>query len=240
MMIPWITALIGYVFFRLPGALLGYFIGSLFSRMEGGSFYSVPLGNRAAPLEFELNLLALSAIIIKSDGKAHREELAFVRKFFVAQYGADHAQQIFKRFNAETKQQKQKLTTLTDFFNRRTQYATRLQLLHFLFGIADSDGNVCDAELLKLQQIAAAFSIRTPDYESIRAMFVKDTDQAYKILEVSPDATADEIKKAYRMMVKKHHPDRLRSKDPAMVKGAQEKFRQVQEAYETLKNKHNF
>jgi len=71
-------------------------------------------------------------------------------------------------------------------------------------------------------------------------MFVKDADQAYKILEIDPKASVAEIKQAYRTMVKKYHPDRLQTKDPAMVKGAQEKFRVVQEAYETLKNERQF
>ena len=240
MMLPWISALLGYIFFRLPGALLGYFVGSLFSRMSEAPNGGIPFANRPAPLEFELNLLALSAVIIKSDGEAHKEELAFVRKFFITQYGPEHAQEIFQKFNAETKQQKQQLGTLTEYFNSRTRYATRLQLLHFLFGVADADGRICDAEVSKLQQIAQAFRILQPDYESIRAMFIKDTDQAYKILEVASDASPEAIKKAYRNMVKKYHPDRLKTKDPALIKGAQEKFRQVQEAYETLKKKHQF
>lgn len=240
MMTPWISALIGYIFFRLPGALMGYFIGSVFSRITNSPQGRVTFQQRTSPLEFELNLLALSAIIIKSDGQAQREELAFVRQFFIAQYGAEHAQRIFQKFNSETKQQKQNIRALADFFNRRTRYATRLQLLHFLFGIASADGNVSPPELLKLQQIAKAFRIQQVEYESIRAMFIQDTDRAYTILEISPNASPNEIKKAYRAMVKKYHPDRLNTQDPAMIKGAQEKFRKVQEAYEMLKKKHQF
>ena len=74
------------------------------------------------------------------------------------------------------------------------------------------------------------------DFESIKAMFVKSADNAYKILEISPNATDTEVKKAYRTMAKKYHPDKLQSKDPALVKGAQEKFQEVQKAYETIQN----
>ena len=76
--------------------------------------------------------------------------------------------------------------------------------------------------------------LRLPDFESIKAMFVKNTDNAYKILEVATNASQDQIKNAYRKMVKKYHPDKLRGQDPAMIKGAEEKFREVQKAYETL------
>ena len=81
--------------------------------------------------------------------------------------------------------------------------------------------------------------LRLPDFESIKAMFVKNTDNAYQILEVETNANSDEIKRAYRNMVKKYHPDKLRGQDPAMMKGAEEKFRQVQKAYETLMSQKN-
>ena len=70
-------------------------------------------------------------------------------------------------------------------------------------------------------------------------MFIKDEDSAYKILEIDSSSSIEEIKKAYRMMVKKYHPDKLQSKDPALIKGAQEKFQEVQKAYETIQKERN-
>jgi DnaJ like chaperone protein len=69
-------------------------------------------------------------------------------------------------------------------------------------------------------------------------MFIKNRDNAYKILEVEANASQNEIKTAYRNMVKKYHPDRIRSQDTAMIRGAEEKFREVQRAYEILMNKY--
>jgi len=106
--------------------------------------------------------------------------------------------------------------------------------LHFLFGVANADGSISQTELDKIQQIAGALGIQVADFESIKAMFMKATDSAYKILEITPEATAAEIKKAYREMAKKYHPDKLQSKDPALVKGAEEKFQEVQKAYEAI------
>jgi DnaJ like chaperone protein len=65
-------------------------------------------------------------------------------------------------------------------------------------------------------------------------MFFQETDSAYKILEITPNATDAEVKKAYREMAKKYHPDKLQSQDSALIKGAQEKFQEVQKAYETI------
>ena len=125
---------------------------------------------------------------------------------------------------------------LAKIFVENSPYETRLQVLYFLFGVAKADGNVSQSELSKIDQIASALGIRISDFESIKAMFFEDSDSAYKILEISPNVSDSEVKKAYREMAKKYHPDKLQSKDPALIKGAQEKFQEVQKAYETIQN----
>ena len=236
-MIKWLAASLGYSFLRFPGAIIGFFIGSFIELLSKNSFNIRTNSYSIKPEKFELNLLALSAMIIKADGKIEQKELSFVRNFFIAQYGKNRADSIFKTFNKEIKKEVQRLDEITRVFVQQTRYETRLQILHFLFGIANADGSVSDSELQKLSQIASGLSLNLPDFESIKAMFVKNTDNAYKILEVEPNASQDEIKTAYRNMVKKYHPDKIRSDNTAMIKGAEEKFREVQKAYETLINK---
>ncbi|NDG45899.1 MAG: molecular chaperone DjiA [Flavobacteriia bacterium] len=234
-MIKWITAFLGYSFFRFPGALLGFFIGGIVERFfySSGS-WSQQRVQTTRPAAFQLNLLALAATVIKADGAVKKQELQFVRNFFITNYGPQNANSIFERFNAEVKKEKQNIPELTRIFNQSTLYETRLQILHFLFGVANADGSISQPELSKVEQIAAALGIRPHDLESIKAMFIKATDSAYKILDIPQTATNEEVKKAYRAMAKKYHPDKLQSKDPALVKGAQEKFQKVQEAYETI------
>ena len=234
-MIKWITAFLGYSFFRFPGALLGFFIGGIVERFfyPSGS-WSQQRVQTNRPAAFQLNLLALAATVIKADGAVKKQELQFVRNFFITNYGPQNANSIFERFNAEVKKEKQNIPELTRIFNQSTLYETRLQILHFLFGVANADGSISQPELSKVEQIAAALGIRPHDLESIKAMFIKATGSAYKILDIPQTATNEEVKKAYRAMAKKYHPDKLQSKDPALVKGAQEKFQKVQEAYETI------
>ena len=236
-MIRWFAALIGYMFFRIPGALLGFFLGVAFDQMSGSSRFQM---RSISPQEFELNLLALAAVVIKADGKVEEKELQFVRNYFISQYGPERAKSIFKHFNTAVKQKAQQVGTLTQYFVSQVRYETRLQILHFLFAIANADGKISPVEVEKIEQIAMGLNLRRPDIESIKAMFFKSSDTAYKILELSPKATTAEIKQAYRKMVKKYHPDRLQTKDEALKKGAQEKFRQVQQAYETLKKERQF
>lgn len=238
-MIKWFAAIIGYSFLRFPGAILGFMIGGFIELISKNSIQIRTSAYAIRPEKFQLNLLSLSALIIKADGKVQQKELDFVRSFFISQYGKERADSIFKTFNTEIKKETQHLDQLTRVFVQQTAYETRLQILHFLFGIANADGQISEVELQKLSQVASGMRLRLPDFESIKAMFIKNTDNAYKILEVEPNASSVEIKSAYRKMVKKYHPDKLRGQDPAMIKGAEEKFRQVQKAYETLMSQKN-
>ena len=234
-MIKWIAAFLGYSFFRFPGALLGFIIGGVVERFfNSSSSWSEVGSQRPTTAAFQLNLLALAATVIKADGSVKQQELQFVRNFFITNYGSQMASTIFEKFNEEVKKERQNIPELTQIFNQRAPYETRLQILHFLFGVANADGSISKTELSKVEQIAAALGIRPSDMESIKAMFVKATDSAYKILEISSSASDDEVKKAYRTMAKKYHPDKLKSKDTALIKGAQEKFLKVQEAYEAI------
>lgn len=236
-MIKWITALLGYTYFRFGGAILGYFVGSileqLFSQGQGKPFGSVQF-QRMRTDQVQLNLLSLAAIVIKADGKVDERELRFVRNYFIANYGEAYASSIFTKFNTEVKKEQQNLNELTRLFVQGVRYETRLQILHFLFGIANADGHIAELEVQKIRQIANALQLRVMDFESIKAMFVKAADNAYKILEISPSATDADVKKAYRNMAKKYHPDKLQTDDAALKKGAQEKFQQVQSAYEAI------
>lgn len=236
-MIKWITAILGYTYFRFSGAILGYFIGSvleqLFRQDRPNPFVSVQ-SQRMQKDQVQLNLLSLAAIVIKADGKVDERELRFVRNYFIANYGEAYASSIFAKFNTEVKKEQQNLNEITRLFTQRAPYETRLQILHFLFAIANADGNVAEVEVQKILQISNALQLRSMDFESIKAMFVKSADNAYKILEISPNATDTEVKKAYRTMAKKYHPDKLQTDDAALKKGAQEKFQQVQAAYEAI------
>lgn len=236
-MIKWITAILGYTYFRFGGAVLGYFIGSilekLFRQGQGNPFGNAQF-QRMQTDQVQLNLLSLAAIVIKADGKVDERELRFVRNYFIANYGEAYASSIFTKFNTEVKKEQQNLNELTRLFVQGVRYETRLQILHFLFGIANADGHIAELEVQKIQQIANALQLRVMDFESIKAMFVKSADNAYKILEISPSASDTEVKKAYRNMAKKYHPDKLQTEDAALKKGAQEKFQQVQSAYEAI------
>ena len=234
-MIKWIAAFIGFSYYRFPGAILGFFLGQIIEKKIG-----ISKTNYVNQEKIELNLLTLASMVIKADGKIDRNELNYVRNFFITHFGKNRADKAFKIFNTKIKNQSQTVHEVSNYFVQNTQYPLRLQVLHFLYGIANSDGKIETVEIEKIDEIAKNLKINHADIESIKAMFIKSTDSAYKILEIDKSASIDEIKKAYRDMVKKYHPDRIRYKEKSFLKGAEEKFRQVQEAYEVIKKERNF
>ncbi|MCX2681271.1 TerB family tellurite resistance protein [Galbibacter sp. EGI 63066] len=238
-MYKWIFGFLGFFVLRFYGAIIGFIIGSVMDgfKGKGGISFDTLFNDRTrevSPADFELNLLSLCSIVIKADGKINQNELQYVRAYFVSTYGKEKANAIFRTFNEVAKNREVSSQRICAYLNQRTRYEMRLQLLHFLFGIAQADGAVTEAERIKIREIAGYMRVHYRDFESIMAMFVKSADTAYKILEVNKDASDADVKAAYRQMVKKYHPDKVRTTDEAIKKGAEEKFKEVQKAYEQI------
>ena len=236
----WIGATIGWSFGGPIGAIIGMAVGSMLdaSSKEG----SVRSQNKSATRsgDFEVSLLILASIVIKADGKQDQRELDFVRAQFVRMYGKARANKAFNLFREISKQANISTRQVCLQIRQMMDHASRLQLLHFLFGIAKADGHVADAEINVIGLIASYLGLNTRDFESIKAMFYKSGESAYKILEIDSNATPTEIKKAYRKMAKKYHPDKVLHLGKEHQKGAEEKFRKVQEAYEHLQKEKQF
>ena len=241
----WILAILGFIFFRVPGAVIGFIIGYLFKNTTvkvGGGGFTNPFQDAqqqgVSPADFEVNLLSLCSLVIKANGQVSQSELDFVRLRFVEMYGKERANAVFRTFNELVKGREISAYRVSAYLRARTPYETRLQILHFLFGIAKADGVVSDSEIQQIREIANYFSIHNSDFESIKAMFIQNQQEsikdAYTILEVDRNATDAQVKKAYRDMAKKYHPDRVIAEDEAIKKGAEEKFKQVQQAYEQI------
>lgn len=209
--------------------------GSLISDGTGNRRYSAARNQSATPADFHLSVLVLSAIIIKADGKVDPKELEFVRAGFVKMFGKEKANESFKVFNSVVKQD---INTreICEQIRYATTHAMRLQLVHFLFQVGEADGHLHRAELASIRTIASYLYVRSGDFESIHSMFAKNANKKdfYTILEIQESASDDEVKKAYRKMAKKYHPDKLVDMGRDIRKSAEEKFLKVQEAYEQI------
>ncbi|WP_299782082.1 TerB family tellurite resistance protein [uncultured Formosa sp.] len=243
----WLGATLGMSFGGPIGAILGFALGSMVDGFSSGSIkvntdspYGAPARTRTKSSEFEVSLLILAAIVIKADGVSDKRELDFVRAQFVGMYGKERANEAFKLFKNISQQKDIPIRDVCMQIRQMMDHPSRLQLLHFLFGIAKADGNVSQVEVDVIYTISNYLGIRALDFESIKAMFYNSSDNAYKILEIEKSATNDEVKKAYRKMAKKYHPDKVLHLGEEYQKGAEEKFRQVQEAYDQLQKERGF
>ncbi|WP_027138197.1 TerB family tellurite resistance protein [Gaetbulibacter saemankumensis] len=241
----WIGAALGWSFGGPIGAIIGLALGGMVDAIGKDADISnerrrYTQNVRTQPGDFEVSLLILASIVIKADGKQDQRELDFVRMQFVNMYGKERANHAFRLFKEINRQKNISTRQVCLQIKQMMEHASRLQLIHFLFGIANADGVVTESEMRQIYTIAGYLGISHNDYESIKAMFYKSADNAYKILEVDRTATIEEIKKAYRNMAKKYHPDKVIHLGEAHRKGAEEKFRQVQEAYEQIQKERGF
>ncbi len=233
----WLGAGLGWTFGGPIGGILGYVLGSFVDGFSGSDIldYQKVAGTRTTRSgDFEVSLLVLAAIVIKSDGNVDRRELEFVRQAFTGMYGKERANHAFKLFKGIIANKNISTRQVCLQINQHMNHAARLQLLHFLFGVAKADGMVTEVEMNKINTIAGYLHINHYDFNSIRAMFYNEVNSSYKILEIEKSVSDSEVKKAYRKMVKKYHPDKLRGLGEEHIKGAEEKFRQVQKAYEHI------
>ncbi len=232
----WVGGGLGWAFGGPIGGILGYVLGSMFQGQQAMGGRSFRPGMPTTTGDFNVSLLVLTAAIMKADGTVKKSELEYVKKFYVANFGVEGAKHYIKLLGDILKKDFDVLQVGRQI-GRFMDYSARLQLMHYLFGVALADGNIDNSEVDIIEQIAMAMGLGAADFQSIKAMFVKDTESAYKILGITASATDEEVKTAYREMAKKYHPDKVSHLGDDVKKAAEEKFMKVNEAYETIKKK---
>ncbi|MDY6436997.1 MAG: TerB family tellurite resistance protein [Bacteroidales bacterium] len=229
-----IGAGIGFIIGGGPiGAIIGYALGTIF----GGSYTKEDvqfMGNSPRQRDFSASLLVLTAAVMKANGVVKKSELDYVKRFFISSFGQEQAEKYILTLREVLKQDIQ-IAEVSQQIGRYMDYSSRLQLLHYLFGIAAADGQVQDSESTLIQSIANYMGVYASDFDSIKAMFVKQVDDAYTILGIDPSASDDEVKKAYREMAKKNHPDKVAYLGDDVRKDAEKKFQEINDAYDRIK-----
>ncbi|TFH26714.1 MAG: molecular chaperone DjlA [Bacteroidia bacterium] len=231
----WVGLGLGWALGGPIGGILGLAVGSIFdSGTNAGTGQARDVRTRTLRGDYAASLLVLIAAVMKADGRVMKSELDYVRRYFVTRFGEDTASEAVVMLRDILKQEIP-LRDVTHQLSQKLDYSYRLEMLHFLFGIASADGSVSDAENEVIHKISGYMSITGSDFESIRAMFVSQTDASYRILEIEPTSSDDEVKKAFRTMAMKYHPDKVSHLGEDFKKVAHEKFRKVQEAYDQIK-----
>lgn len=234
----WLGGGLGFVMGGPIGGLLGFLVGSMVDSTTVTTSSYTSGDTRTTPGAFGVSLLVLIAAVMKADGKVVKSELDYVKQFFVRQFGSNSAAEAAKMLRDLLKKDIP-LRDVCQQIGSSMDYSSRLQLLHLLFNVSLADGSIHPAELEIIDRISNYMGITSTDFMSIKNMFVPETDSSYKILEIERTASNDEVKKAYRRMAMKYHPDKVAHLGEDYKKTADEKFKKVNEAYEKIKKERN-
>ena len=224
------------------GALIGIFLGTAIT----ANFSTTP--RIATQTDFKLSLLILIPTVLKADGKVTKAELSETKVFLRANFGEEGALEALQMLR-KLLDQEYDYKSICLQINQGLNYSSKLQLMHILFKISSVD-EIHSTELRLLQSMGALMGISMVDFNSLQAIYqqqhfqykdtAKEIDLAYQILEIEKDASEEELKKAYRRMAMKYHPDKVNSLGDEFKETATEKFKAVKNAYELIKKQKGF
>jgi len=233
----WIGGTLGWAFGGPIGGLIGFFLGTVLDSAKVSSSSSA-IRSETQRGDFILTFLVLSAAVMKADKVIKRSELNYVKNFLLTNFG-----------EAQTKEALQVLKGLLekdiplDEVCQQVRVSMsaplKLQIIHYLYGIANADREIHPNEISIIEQISIKIGLSMRDHNSVKSMFVKEIDSSYDILGITPAATNDEIKKAYRSMAVKYHPDKVANMGEDIENAAKRKFQTLNEAYEEIKKRRN-
>lgn len=233
----WIAAGLGLLLFGHIGAIIGFLLGVLIEMQpiqlyQADSNYlnfgGYTTGN------FATSLVVVIAAVMKADGKVLKSEVEHARAFFIQNFGVESTKELMLILRDALKQDID-IEEVCMQIKHHMDYASRLHLLHFLYGVANADGHLDKSEANIIERIGRLIGISESDKRSLKSTFYDDLESAYKVLGISPDATNDEVKKAYRKMAVKFHPDKVEHLGDDYQKSANEKFQHINDAYERIK-----
>ncbi len=230
---------LGWVLGGPIGAIIGYSMAGMNTQQgSSGSYFESNRYPKTQPGDFMISLLVLFAAVMKADNRMLKSELDYVKEFLSKEFSKKQVHDFMILFKDILKQS-YPLKDVCRQIARSMDHPSRLELIHILFGLSLADGNIHANEEKLIHTISNYLNINQNDFSSIKAMFIKDFESDYKILEISPDLSDEEVKKAYRKMAVKYHPDKVNHLGEEVKSLAEEKFKMVNEAYSNIKKNRN-
>lgn len=237
-----IGAGLGWVLLGPIGAILGGILGSRMDEKDlAGSYHRISTGHPYSTREtqmgdFYVSLIIVFAYIVKADSHIRKGEVEYVKRYLMQNLTDNKFVQELMYLFKQTLERDIDISSVVRQIAMYLDMSSRIQFLHLLFGLAMADGEIDRSEQDAIERIAMNLGFSVQDYESILTIYQPKTDNAlYKILEVSPDASDDEIKFAYKRLARLYHPDKVAHLGPDLVKSAEDKFKQINDAYQQIR-----
>ena len=230
---------LGWVMGGPIGAVIGYGMASISDQKGGSSFGSFSTASsrpypRTKPGDFIVSFLVLLGAVMKADKQLLKSELDYVKQFLQRQFETNDVKD-FMILLKDILKQDYPLRDVCRQIQRSMDHPSRIELIHVLFGLSRADGYVHPEEVRVINTISRYLNVNEKDFESIKAMFIEDSRSSYTILEIKSSAKDNEVKRAYRKMANKYHPDKVAYLGEDLRKLAEEKFKAVNNAYQTIK-----
>lgn len=193
--------------------------------------------------------ISLGALMVRKDTSSYGEKILYLNNYFSKNFPNTHYD--FGRSFTDSLKNPIRPKALSRYLNRKLpDRADRIQIMYFLAGLSTVDGSMNQREVELLKEVNAILMLSPKDFESVIAMYTQKQSRqqqarksvpkvsvrelACKILGVSVHASKEEIKKAYRDLVKLHHPDRFATASKQQQELAEQRFIEIQKAYEAL------
>ncbi len=191
-----------------------------------------------------ISLFSILGKLSKIDGVVTSDEIAVAQNFInnlpIAESEKHFARQVFN-------EAKDSRYSIEDFAIQlyqatQTQPTLLLSFLDLLFKIAAADGKLHPAEENALKSVKDIFNISDGQFENLKAIYFKDFDKYYKILNCTPESSNQEIKSNYKKLVKDFHPDTIVSKGlpEEFMEFASNRFREIKESYDKIRQERGF
>jgi len=237
--VKWIGGGLGWAFGGPLGGVLGFIAGTVYDSLEIRIFRKSD--GQTTMGDFATSLLVLIAAVIKTEGPVVKSELDYVKQFLKQNFGEKGAGEALILLK-EILKQNIPLDDVCVQIRNNLDYSSRLQLVHFLYNLANVDGHLSGAEQNMLNYITNNLRVSVSDKRTVGTILKQDDSiiAAYALLGVDRATSIIDIKKAYRSLAIKYHPDKVAYLGEELKRTANDKFQQLTRAYELIKRERNF